>query len=802
MNDDFRFALRQLGKSPVSTILAIVTLAVAIGLSTTIFGLIDALFLRALPFADAARVVELQGEAKERGLQQLPFSVPKFLEFRRGQNVFTGIAADGGAGFTLTGFGEPVQIFGGKVTANYFDLLGIQPIRGRSFLPQEEMKDDVALVTAGFWRRYLKSDPNVIGRTITLEDIPTTIVGVLPDLPVSWFGRQKEIYTVKPFVRRGIPQERIMDGLSFMRCIARLKSGVNLQQAQAALVPLDFAYNEHFPANSDNWTTTVVRASDQIAANLRPAFGVLFGAVSAVLLIACSNVSNLLLIRFMARSREIAIRLALGADRRSVIRLFAVESLLVSLVAGAVGLCIALWLARIIPAFAGDTLPLNGNAALNWPTMAFGLVVSLVAGLAIGIFPAWQSSRADIINGLKSGGQQGSGRAQQQFRRALMIAQVALAVILISAASMLVSSFVRLIRQDPGFRSEHLWVGGVTLPASRYAQPEARARFVIQLLRELLESPMIESLSVGDSVPLSGAGPSVAYALPIDQARPVNQRPLAPTRAILPGFFRTLAIPILSGRDFAATDNIGQPEVVIISSATAKKLFPNQDPIGRELLLGSDDSRTRIVGVVADVRSEHLSAISEIQFYSAWAQRPSASFVVVVRSATTPETTASVLRDALNRIDRGLPILWPSTVDAIVNQSIGQERLTVTLLSIFAAVALLLAVMGVYGTVAYAVEQRGAEIGLRMALGAQAADVVRLVIRQGMTPVLIGLLIGLTLTLTSGHLLAAQLYQVSPHNPLLLGASAIALALAGFLACLIPARRATRVNPVVALRAE
>jgi putative ABC transport system permease protein len=641
-----------------------------------------------------------------------------------------------------------------------------------------------------------------VGRTITLEDVLTTIVGVLPDLPVTWFGRQKEIYTVKPFEQRGIPHEQIMGGLSFMRCIGRLKPGVTLPQAQAALEPIDVIYHSHFPENPDSWRTITVHAADQIAAHLRPAFTVLFGAVSAVLLIACSNISNLLLIRFVARTREIAVRIALGADRRNVIRLFAMESLLVSLTGGAAGFCIALWLGRIIPSLAGDKLPLNGNPVFHWPTMAFAAVISVIAGLATGIYPAWQSSQTDLVSGLKTGGQSSGSSVQQRFRRALIATQIAIAIILISAASMLISSFIRLTRQDPGFRPDRVWVGGIALPISRYPHSEQRVGFLTQLLAELQTSPTVESVSAGDSVPLAGDALSIAYAVPSDGAMPVSQWPLGPMRTILPGFFRTLGIPILSGRDFAPEDKTGRPDVVIISNATAKKLFANVDPIGRELLLGSEGSKVQIVGVVGDVRSRHLSAISDIQFYTAWAQRPSASFVLVVRSATTPDTTMSVVRAALNRIDRGLPILWPSTVDAIVNHSIGQERLTVSLLGIFATVALLLAIIGVYGAVAYSVEQRTSEIGVRMALGAQSGDVLQLVLKQGMTPVVIGLVAGLTITLAAGNVVAAQLYQISPRNPILLGVSAAVLGSAALLACVIPAQRATRVNPVVALRSE
>ena len=805
--NDLRFAFRQLLKSPAFTLLAVLTLAIGIGMNTAIFSLMHDLFLRGLPFSEPDRIVRIYGEAKERDLKQLPFSVPKFWHYRDGQNVFSSIAADWGNSYILTGMGEPVQLLGGNVTANYFDLLGVHPMLGRNFLPQEEMNADVALVTESFWRKRLNADPMVLGRSITLNGVATTIVGVLPNMPISWFGRDSEIYTVKPFDAPGLTKERLMRGVSFMRCIGRLKPGVSIEQAQAAMPALAQSYREQHPETADNsWAPVLVTAAEDVTGNLRPAFLTLLAAVFSVLLIACSNVANLLLVRFTGRRREIALRMALGAERRGIVRLFVLESALVSVIAGAVGLCLALWTVAVVPRVAGDNIPLESHAAVHLPVLVFTLVLSLMTGLVMGLYPAWQSSRADLVDGLKDGGRAISGsRGQQRFRRGLVAGQVGLSVVLLAGAAMLVSSFIRLSRQESGFRSERVWVGGIGLPPAQYADPAARARFVERVLAELQTAPGVEAVSVADAVPLSGNFSSSPYARADGNPVPVNQRPLGLTRSISPGYFRTLGIPLLSGRDLTERDGLDQPVVVILSNSTAKKLFPNENSIGRQVLFGTDNGNglpAEVVGIVGDVRSRQLAKANDVEFYRSWPQRSAPFLNVVVRSVTKPEATSGIVRAALNKIDNGLPILQPSTLETIVTQSLGQERLTMAMLGVFAGIALLLAIVGIYGAVAYTVEQRTGEIGVRMALGAQTQDVLRLVVRQGMNPVLIGLVVGLAATFAVGRLLTAQLYQISPHNPFLLGATATVLALAALLACLIPARRAILVDPIQALRTE
>ena len=618
--------------------------------------------------------------------------MPKFWHYRDGQTVFSSIAADAGTGFVLTGIGEPAQILGGNVTANYFDLLGVHPLRGRNFLPQEEMKADVALVTENFWRKRLNSDPMVLGRSITLNGVATTIVGVLPDLPISWFGRDSEVFTVKPFDLPGLSKERLMRGVSFMRCIGRLKPDITFQQAQAAMPALERSYREQHPETADNsWTSVLVTASEDVTGDLRPAFITLLAAVSAVLLIACSNVANLLLVRFSGRRREIALRMALGAERRSIVRLFVIESTLVSLLAGLAGLCLALWTVSVIPQLAGDNLPFESGVTLHWPVLLFTLALSLLTGLAMGLYPAWQSSRADLVDGLKDGGRAVSGsRGQQRFRRGLVAAQVGLSVVLLAGAAMLISSFVRLSRQEAGFRSERVWVGGIGLPPAQYPDVPTRVRFVERLLNELQTAPGVEAVSIGDNVPLSGSNSASPYARIDGNPLPVSQRPLGLTRSITPGYFHTLGIPLLSGRDFTERDGVDQPMVVVLSNATAKKLFPNENPIGHQILFGTDNGNglpAEVIGVVGDVRSQQLSKANEIEFYRPWPQRSAPFMFVLVRSATKPEATAGIVRAALNKIDNGLPILQPSTLDAVITASLGQERLTMALLGVFAGIA-------------------------------------------------------------------------------------------------------------------
>jgi putative ABC transport system permease protein len=698
-------------------------------------------------------------------------------------------------------------LLGANVTANYFDLLGIHPIFGRNFLPTEESKGDVVLVTERFWRKRFNSDPTVLGRSITLNGVPTTIVGVLPNLPIAWFDRDSEIFANNPFERPDISKDRLMRGVSFMQVAARLKPGVTIAQAQAAMPALAQSYREQHPENADNsWTSVLVPAAEDATGKLRPAFITLLAAVGAVLLIACSNVANLLLVRFIGRRREIALRMALGANRPGIVRLFVFESTLVSVIAGVTGLCLALWTVSIVPKLAGQNIPLESGVTLHWPVLVFTLGLSLITGLLMGLYPAWQSSRADLVDGLKEGGRGTSGsRSQHRFRRGLVTAQVGLSVVLLACAAMLVSSFVRLSRQETGFRSERVWTGGVGLPPAHYPDPAARARFAERLQTELQTAPGVEAISISDAVPLSGNYSRAPYARVDGNPVPVNQRPLGLTRSVSPGYFRTLGIPLLSGRDFTEQDKVDSPFVVILSKSTAKKLFPNEDPIGHQMLFGTDNGnglQAEVVGVVGDVRSQQLAKANDVEFYRPWPQRSNSFLNLLVRSATKPEATAGIVRAALNRIDKGLPIVQPNTLDTIVTQSLGQERVTMTLLGVFAGIALLLAVVGIYGAVAYMVEQRTGEIGVRMALGAQTSDVLDLVVRQGMTPVILGLIIGLAGTFAVGRLLAAQLYQISPHDPFLLGAAAIVLAVAALLACLIPARRATRVDPIQALRTE
>jgi putative ABC transport system permease protein len=803
---DFRFALRQLFKSPGFTLLAVITLALGIGLNTAIFSLINDLFLRGLPFKEPARVVHLFTVPKGGDTFDYPLSGPRFMHYRDGQRIFDGFAAETNTAYTLTGLGEPVQLQAFRTTANYFDVLGVRPILGRTFLPNEEEGADVALVSEKFWRNRLGGDPNVLGRSITLDATAHTIVGVLPNMPAQWVGPNgNEVWTTKPFVIAGFSYERMMRGTSFLRVIGRMKPGQTAEQVKAALLPLSQSYRAQNPGKIDADSSDLVKTLPvDVNGDLRPAFGILLAAVAFVLLIACSNVANLLLVRFSGRRREIALRMALGASRTSVLRLFVLESLLVSVLAGIAGAALAWWLVPLVPKLAANFLPLDPGSqiGLSLPVLAFAIVLSILTGVAMGVYPAWQSSRADLVDGLKEGGRGSSGSVKQQrFRKILVGAQVALSVTLLAGAALLIASFVRLNQQDLGFRSDNIWTGFITLPAAPYPDIMARARFEQQLMTALQAIPGFEQISLSGDVPLIG-GSRTLYTKPEGGVLPIAERAAAPSHDVAPGYFKTWGIRLLSGRDFDEHDRADHQNVMLISQAGARKVFGNENPIGKVLLTTSNSVPTEIIGVVGDVRSERVAQRNEMEFYRPWAQENFPFLTVTVRSKLPiPEITRLTQR-AVNSIDPAVAIAQPQTMTAIVAQALGQARLTTILLGVFAGVALLLATVGIYGAVAYTVEQRTSEIGVRMALGAQTMDVLRMVVMQGMKPVLIGLAIGLTTALFVGRLIKSQLYETSAYNPILLSATLAILAVAALLACLFPARRATLVNPVEALRAE
>jgi putative ABC transport system permease protein len=806
MMTDLRFAFRQLRKSPGFTLLALITLALGIGLNTAIFSLINDLFLRSLPFRESNRLVHLFVKPKDRDLNPFPLSAPRYMHYRDGQTIFAGFAGENGVGATLTNLGDPVQIPIFKVTSNWFDVMGVTPIRGRNFLPQEEEGADVALVTENFWRKRMGGDPNVIGRSITLDGVAHTIVGVIPNMPANWVGPNgNEVWTTKPFIIPGFSHERMMRGTSFLRVIGRMKPGQTLDQVRAGLASLEQSYRTQYPDKIDAQFGGLIKTlSEDVNGDLRPAFATLLAAVAFVLLIACSNVANLLLVRFSGRRREIALRMAIGASRASVMRLFVFESLLVSLMAGIAGAVLAWQLVPLVPKMAANFLPLEPNyyVGLSLPLLAFTIALSILTGLLMGIYPALQSSRADLVDGLKEGGRGSSGSVKQQrFRKILVGAQVALSVTLLTGAALLITSFVRLSHQDLGFRPQNLWVGFVTFPAAQYPDIGTRARFGDQVSKALQTVPGFQNTSVSGDFPLAG-GNQTLYTRPEGNVLPVPQRAAAPSHDIAPGFFKTWGIPILAGRDFDEHDVADHPNVSLISAAGAKKNFPNENPIGKTLLVTSLSVPVEIIGIVGDVRSNRVALQNDMEFYRPWAQENFPFMSMTVRSNLKTDAVTKLVQSALNGIDPTLAIAQPQSMDTIVAQALGQARLMMWLLGIFAGVALLLATVGIYGAVAYTVEQRTGEIGVRMALGAQTRDVLRLVVSQGMKPVIFGLVIGLAAAIALGRLLTSQLYQISAHNPLVLSATVAILGLAALFACLFPARRASLVNPVEALRAE
>jgi putative ABC transport system permease protein len=805
MMTDLRFALRQLRKSPGFTFLAVITLTLGIGLNTAIFSLINDLFLKGLPFQEPDRVLHILTRAKDR-TDDFPMSAPRFILYRDGQTIFSGFAAENGLAATVSGLGDPFQVPLFKTTANWFDVLGLRPIMGRTFLPQEEEGADVAIITDRFWKARYAGSQDVIGKTVVLDGVAHTIVGVVPKMPVSWTGPNADIWTTKPMIIPGFSHERMMRGTAFLRVIGRLKPGITIDQAKAALGTLENSYRSQFPEKIDAQSRNIIKTlPEDVTENLRPGFATLLTAVAFVLLIACSNVANLLLVRFSGRRREISLRLALGASRASVLRLFVFESVLISLLAGILGAALAWQLVPLVPKLAANFLPIEAGSttALSVPVLVFTIALSLLTGLAMGLYPALQSSRADIVDALKEGGRGTAGSVRQQrFRKLLVGAQVALSVTLLAGASLLIASFVRLSQQDPGFKTDNLWVAFTFMPQAQYPDQPTRTRFAEQLQSAVRATPGVQDVMISTGFPLTGGAGATLYTRPEGNVPPVAERKGAPSNDVMPGWFRSAGIPLLAGRDFNEQDVLDHPNVIMISKSGAKTVFGDENPIGKTLLITSGSVPVEIVGVVGDVRSQRLNEPNAMEFYRPFAQENFPFLSIAVRSPLPTDTVTRSVQTALRGIDPQLALIQPQPFSEVLAQVLGQAKLMMVLLGIFAGVALLLATVGIYGAVAYTVEQRTSEIGVRMALGAQTMDVLRLVMGQGMKPVIFGLVVGLAAALGLGKLVAAQLYQTSPYNPVLLTTTAAVLGVAALLACLFPARRASQLNPVEALRVE
>jgi putative ABC transport system permease protein len=804
---DLLFSCRMVRRSPGFMAVAVLTLGLGIGANTAIFSLIDAIFLHGLPFTRPSELVLIQNDAPDRFIVAAPVSITKFEHFRDHQSTLTGLGADTFSTRTLTGQGDAVQVTTIQMSSNYFELLGVSPILGRLFRPEEESAGEhVALLSEEYWDSQFHRDPAAVGRTISLDGVPHTVVGVLPPQPIAYFG--VDLYTTRPEEFPGITPELKGRGFSFLRVMGRVKPGLTEAQVQANLLALAETYREANGTKADaDWHATVVNLQENtLGGRLRTTLWLLFGAVAFVLLIATSNVANLLLIRSSARRREISVRLSLGANRRRVVRLFLAESLLVSLLGAALGTLLARLSLKVL-IHLNAPLPIGQTVSLSWSVLAFTVLVALVSGLAMGLYPSVQAAGTNLVEGLLEGGRANTmSRGQHWFRTVLLGGQVALSCVLLIGALLLVASVRHLQQVSPEFKASGVFTAGISLPASRYPTKVEGAVFENRFLEALRHAPGVIDASMGINVPFAGGGGlQTPYSRTDGKFLPYARRPLGPIHFVSSNYFSTLGIPLRLGRQFTDKDRMDSPTVVILSEGAARTVFPEGGALGRHLLIGpvNQGESAEIVGIAADIRSQSLTRATPLDFYRPLAQRTSnnTNWQLVVRaSAPDPTSLTATVRDVLRRIDADIPLVGATSMEAAIERSIGPQRLLMTMLGIFAGLALVLAVVGIYSVVAYMVSQRRTEIGVRLALGALPREITSLIVRQGMAPVLFGLVVGIGAAVALGRFLQSQLFGTSRFDPMSFGVTVGCLVAAGLAACWVPSWRASRIGPASALR--
>jgi putative ABC transport system permease protein len=802
MIGDLRYALRMLAKSPAFTFVAILTLGLAIGANTAIFSVVNAVLLRPLPYPQSEQLVRVFGT--QPTLPEAPSSPANFLEWRTENQVFEHIATYVGKGFNVTGTDKPERLIGARVSFDLFRLLRVRPALGRDFTAEEDRDgaNPVIILSYEFWQRRFAGDPNAIGQTIKLSDQTYTIIGVMPR-GFAFPSTRTEVWTPVAFS----PGEAATRDTNFIDAVARLKPGVSLEQAQANMTAVAQSQAQRYPKSNFGIGVKVVSLQEQMVGNVRPMLIVLFGAVGFVLLIACTNVANLLLARAAARHREMAIRGALGASRSQVIRLLLTESVLLAIVGGALGLILAIWSLDLLVSLKPTNLPRIAEIGVNRTVFLFTAGVSILTGLLFGLAPAWQVSKSDLNEGLKESGRGSDAPRRHRLRALLVISEVALSLVLLAGAGLMIRSFSRLLAVDPGFKPDHVLTAFVSLPLAKYWKHEDQVAFYEQLVERLRNVPGVSAASVVTDIPLYG-GSSTGFDVEGRPPAPPGQRAMTDYRIISPDYFAAMGMRLIKGRSFGPHDIEAAPGVVIINETLAARHFPGEDPIGKRLAMsGAPKDLREIVGIVADVRNYGVDAEVKPEAYVPLSQSApnylsgvTSALTIVVRSTIDPTALGQAIREQVQALDKDEPVSEIKTMELYLAESIAQRRFNMMLLAIFAGLALVLAAVGIYGVIAYTVTQRTHEMGIRIALGARGGDILRLVFSNAMGTTITGVLIGLVAAFALTRLLRSLLYQVTATDPVVFATIPLLVLAVGAIATYFPARRAMKVNPITALR--
>jgi putative ABC transport system permease protein len=805
---DLRFAFRGLRRSPGFTTAAVLCLALGIGANTAVFSVLNSVLLRPLPFKDPERIVVVWGQMLSDDMRELPASGAEFLDYREQVKSFSEVAAVINRYINLTGQDTPERLVAARVSANLFPLLGVEPALGRTFLPEEDKfgNEKVVLLSHGLWRRRFGGDPGILGRKLTLSEEPYTVVGVMPPSFRFKIGMFDHDLWIPIAIHLEKLPPRSFRGLEV---VARLKPGVSLEQAEAEIDALAASFQRDYPEVYDaesGWGIDLVPLQDQIVGDSRPALILLMGTVALVLLIACANVANLLLARSTARQKEVAIRGALGASRGGLLRQFLTESVLLSLLGGACGLVLAYWGIRTVVALNPGNLPRLNEVGIDGPVLAFTLTVSVLTGILFGLAPALRAFRPDLQGTLKEGGKtSGQGSGHKRLRNALVVAEMAVALVVLVGAGLLVRSLLRLQEVDPGFRPEGVLTLQVYLSPTKYRDGPQQAAYVQRLLESLRQVPGVQGVGAVSGLPLGEVQALVEATLEGYVQGREEATPTVDWRPASPGYLEVMGIPLLQGRGFSDLDHAEAQQVAIVDDSLVRRFWPGQNPIGKRLQLttGRGDGSTvwrTVVGVVGHVRALSLEGESREQVYTPLAQSPFPYISVALRTASDSLQIGDAVRQAIWAVDPDQPVDKVQPMTQIVQGAAAGRRSYAVLLGAFAVVALVLATVGVYGVMAYSVAQRHHEIGIRMALGARPADVLKLVVAQGLALAGIGLVLGAALSLWSSRWVESLLFGVSATDLATLLGVAVLLGGVTLLASYLPARRAARVDPMVTFR--